>query len=280
MAGRAFRAERLFLPDGHCRPVEGRALTGPQPVLLLHGWTMQGAIFDDVIARLGPGFDCHAPDLPGHGAASSQPATLDACAQAVAGHLARWPDQRPLVLGWSMGATVAWRYIAQQGSDAIGGLMTVDMSPRMRPAPDWPFGLKDQTDDSIAETTARFERDWPGATYGIAATMFATAESAPGLSRSETRDRILLQEPNRMRPLWRDMVASDERATIPRIDRPYLVSCGAQSRVYPTAATDWIVEQAPQARRHVFEDAGHSPHLETPEAFVAVVRDFARGLRG
>lgn len=236
---------------------------------------MQGAIFDDVIARLGPGYDCAAPDLPGHGCATDRPATLEACATLIAHALTRWPHQRPLVVGWSMGAAAAWRYIARRGCGTIGALMTIDMSPRMQPAPDWPHGLIGQSASSIAETTARFVEDWEGASHGIAATMFARSDGAPALSREDARQMILSQDPVRMRRLWRDMVTMDLRDTIPQIDCPYLVCSGAQSRVYPASAADWIAETAPDARRHVFENSGHSPHIEEPAAFARVVQDFA-----
>ncbi|MFP7572015.1 alpha/beta fold hydrolase [Marivita sp. S2033] len=245
-----------------------------QPVLFLHGWTMQGAIFDDAITRLGPDYDCAAPDLPGHGSAAHQPATLDACAEMIADTLGRWQGTNPLVVGWSMGAAAAWHYIGRYGCSGIGALMTLDMSPRIRPAPDWPHGLIGQTASSIAATTERLVADWDGATQGIAATMFAAPDGTAGLSRTQARDLILTQDREQMHRLWRDLVAMDERPVIDRIDCPYLVCSGAKSRVYPASAADWIAQHAPDARRHVFENSGHSPHLEEPDAFARIVRDF------
>jgi pimeloyl-[acyl-carrier protein] methyl ester esterase len=49
--------------------------------VLLHGWTMRGVIFDDLIARLPPELDCHAPDLPGHGTLSAAEPSLAAASQ-------------------------------------------------------------------------------------------------------------------------------------------------------------------------------------------------------
>jgi len=79
------------------------------PVLFLHGWAMNGALFDDIAGRLGTDFDCHAPDLPGHGSRVAAEPSLDNCA-AVA---RQWIERldRPLLVGWSMGAAVAWRHL-------------------------------------------------------------------------------------------------------------------------------------------------------------------------
>ncbi len=239
---------------------------------------MRGAVFDDLIARLGPGFDCVAPDLPGHGAAVGQPATLEACADVVADHLAHWRGRKPVIVGWSMGAAVAWRYIARHGTGGLAGLVTVDMSPRITPAADWPHGLIGQSAESIATTTRRFAEDWEDATHGIAATMFATSAGAPGFSREDARAVILSQDADKMRAFWDDLVAADARGIVPRIDLPYLVCSGAQSRVYPATASDWIAGTAPGGRRHVFAQSGHSPHLEEPEACASMLKDFVAGL--
>ena len=236
---------------------------------------MRGAIFDDLVARL-PEFDCRAPDLPGHGAAAGRTPTLDACADVIEEALKG--AQSPVLIGWSMGAAAAWRYIATRGTGGLAGLVTVDMSPKILPAPDWPHGLRRQTAASVAASTDRFRTDWDGATHGIAATMFATPDGVPGLSREEARALILSHDPVAMRALWDDLVAMDARDTIPRIDIPWLICSGAKSRVYPATTADWLGAHAPDARAYVFDKSGHSPHLEEPDAFARVIRDFAGGL--
>lgn len=251
-----------------------------QPVVFLHGWTMRGAIFDDVIARLGPDFDCAAPDLPGHGSAADAPATLAACADSVDEVLARWPNRNVIIVGWSMGAAAAWSFLARRGSERIGGLATVDMSPRITPDADWPHGLKGQTAESVAMSTNRFAEDWESATHRIAATMFAKSDGAPDFTRQAARDLIVRQDPQKMRALWDQLVAMDLRGAIPGITVPYLVCSGAESKVYPASASDWIVRNAPHARAQVFEHSGHSPHLEEPAAFARVIAGFAAEVGG
>lgn len=248
------------------------------PILFLHGWTMHGAIFDDVMARLGAGFDCTAPDLPGHGKAAGLAPSLDAMADRIAEILDQFTGVRPLIVGWSMGAAAAWHYGRRCGWDRIGGLVTIDMSPAILPAPDWPHGLKGQTAESVAASTRRFAANWDGATYGIAATMFGSKDGAPGFSREDARKIIRSHDPDLMRSLWDDLLASDARDIIPSITIPYLVCSGSLSRVYPASASAWIIENAPNARQHVFTRSGHSPHLEEPAEFVKVIGDFAKAL--
>ena len=249
-----------------------------RPILFLHGWTMRGAVFSNVISALEPDFECAAPDLPGHGSNGHLPPNIDACAEMVADIVNAWAGQSPIIVGWSMGAAAAWRYIENFGQKAVGALITIDMSPKVLPSTGWPHGLLGQTRQSVARTSARFETDWEEATEGISRTMFAQPEGAVEFSRNTARDLILSQDQTLMRAFWADLLAMDARPVIPRITIPYLVCSGARSRVYPAAASDWILRKAPNAARHIFESSGHSPHLEEPENFVHTLADFAAGL--
>ncbi|MCB4457587.1 alpha/beta fold hydrolase [Leisingera sp. McT4-56] len=241
------------------------------PVLFLHGWSMNGAVFDDMAQRLGTGFTCYAPDLPGHGNRLEDDASLDSCAALVK----RWIDRldRPILVGWSMGAGVAWRYVAQHGTSGLRGLVTIDMSPRMLPGADWEHGLIGQSAEAILETSGRIVPEWPRIAGSIVRNMYAR-NSAPALSRESVEEFLLVQDPARLRPLWDDLATMDERQTIPLIDIPYLVCCGAQSRLYSVKTARFIASQAQQARVECFRRSGHSPHLEEPEAFCNAFRSF------
>lgn len=250
----------------------------PRPVVLLHGWTMRGAIFDDLIARLPSSFACHAPDLPGHGALADREPSLAACAQTVADLIKTQDLQDVLLVGWSMGAAVAWRFLEAFGTDRIAGLMTVDMSPKLGSRPDWPHGLIGQSEADLAATTERMIADWRGMSEAIATTMFASREGAPGYTRQAALEQILANDPARMIAMWQAMTAMDYRPLIGRIGCPLLAACGARSRVYPASAAQWLAATAPRGEMHVFAESGHSPHLEEPQAFADRLVEFAAGL--
>jgi pimeloyl-[acyl-carrier protein] methyl ester esterase len=241
------------------------------PVLFLHGWAMNGALFDDIAGRLGTDFDCHAPDLPGHGSRAAAEPSLDNCA-AVA---RQWIERldRPLLVGWSMGAAVAWRHLFRHGTDGLRGLVTIDMSPRMLPDANWDLGLIGQSSAAILTTSEKIVPRWSVMAERIACNMYAR-DSEPTVSRETIRDLLLAQDPERLRALWDDLTAMDERRTMAGINIPYLVCTGARSRLYSQKVAHWIAAQAGQARVARFDHSGHSPHLEEPEAFSDALRCF------
>lgn len=245
------------------------------PIVFLHGWAMTGGVFDDVIARLGPEYDCHAPDLPGHGTRSTDAPSLEQCTEVVRGLVAQLED--PILVGWSMGAAVAWRYLAQQGTQGLGGLVTIDMSPCLLPDRHWTFGLRGQTADAVLATSAKIDAQWPRMAESILRKMYA-----PGHALTDDDHAmmacLLKQNPTTLRRIWDDLVAMDERSALSRIDIPYLVCAGQQSQLYDPGVAYWIAQHAPRAEVQLFHNSGHSPHFEEPQAFCEVIRHFAEGL--
>lgn len=248
--------------------------SGP-PLVFLHGWTMDASLFGGQFTRLSGRFHCLAPDLPGHSSARYLPADLDSTADHVRAIIEARGLAGVILIGWSMGAASAWRMIARHGTGRLAGLVTVDMSPKLVNEGDWSLGLKGQTPAAIAANTARFRTDWLGSAGAVAAGMFATRKGSQDFGFRQATRKIAANDPDAMNRIWASLVAMDERATIPQIDIPCLVAHGARSRVYPAAAADWLVAQAPDARKVTFAHSGHSPHLEEPDAFAEMVAGFA-----
>lgn len=77
-------------------------------------------------------------------------------------------------------------------------------------------------------------------------------------------------------PTWMDEVNDQDAFTLDlarlaTFDRPVLLTHGDQSPPFFGAILDRITGTLPQATRHLFSGAGHTPHLTHPEEFVRVV---------
>lgn len=254
--------------------------TGEPLLLLLHGFTGAAASWDGHLDVFAAGRRVLAPDLPGHGAtpATATPGamTVEATADALATLLADLDAAPADVLGYSMGARLALR-LAVTRPDAVGRLVLESPSAGIVDPVD--RAARRAADEDLA---ARIERD------GIASfvtawertPVFAShAALAPGVAARQRAIR-LASDP---RGLARSLRAAGQGAMEPLHDRlasvtaPTLVVAGALDRVgLPRAEA--VAAGIPGARLAVLGDAGHTPHLETPDAFRRLVLAFLEDL--
>lgn len=242
---------------------------GAPPVILLHGWTMTGAIWAPVMDRLPA--RCYAPDLPAHGETRGY-------APSVGGGVAQLGDlirdrgiEGATLVGWSLGALIGWRYLAG-GGGGIARMVSLDMSPRPLPAPGWDFPMRGQSAEKAARGAARFRADWNGAARAIAQGMFARPDSAPPGIEAGIRQ----QDAQAMARFWESLVAVDVREAIPALDLPLLAIHGAESRVYAPETGTWIAGAAKHGSVRVLPGCGHAPNLEDPERTAGAIAQFAR----
>ena len=242
---------------------------GP-PVIFLHGWTMTGAIWAPVAGRLGAA--SLAPDLPGHGGTTGHAPDMAGGVSLLRDLIQAEGLHDATLVGWSLGALIGWRYLAQGGT-GIARMVSLDMSPRPLPAPGWDFAMRGQNADKAARGAARFRSDWPGAARAIAQGMFADPEGCAALTAIEAERLIRAQDPMAMAAFWDSLTAEDLRDAIPAITVPLLAIHGAQSRVYPPATGAWIARTAPEGQARVLAGCGHAPHLEDPDAVAAAIQN-------
>ncbi len=161
-----------------------------RPLVLLHGWGLGPHVWSGLIEALGPGFDIHAPALPGHGEALSdrdrgkspandtQPnlpegplvanvrpdgpdpggfrppaASLDAWADVLAPAL---PDGA-IVCGWSLGAMLALE-LAHSHPAKAARLVLIGATPRFVSHAE---GMSADSSDGKRETQASEPSTWP-----------------------------------------------------------------------------------------------------------------------
>jgi pimeloyl-ACP methyl ester carboxylesterase len=249
---------------------------GP-PVVLLHGWSANGRFFAPQLEIAGLGRRIIVPDLPGHG--QDRRAHTCLTIAGLAEGLERFLIARDLhdvaLVGWSMGAMVAFDYIARRGPARIASLVVVDMSARIVNDNKWTFGLASGLDARGAEIAARaMARDWPRYARRIAPSLFA-----PGLPPNHelvafAHANIADNDGDTLANIWRSLARADHRPTLASIELPSLVIAGEQSQLYRPAVTKWLSSQLPNSRHVIIAGAGHTPQLEQPIAFNEAIAEF------
>jgi pimeloyl-ACP methyl ester carboxylesterase len=250
-------------------------------VVLVHDFLVSHLSFDDIIDELAERFHVIAPDLPGFGESEKpSPARyaygIESGAEAVADLIAAFGVGRAHVIGHGMGAAVALTLAADhrelvqrlvlEGAlcypvprklkarlplvPVLGGILFKQLYGRGM--------FRSHMRDEVFRPTSPLPLDRIDRHYDLFNTPSAR-ESAHAVMRA-----IL-----------------DTRATIARVTRvtaPTLVVWGREDRQQPVASANRLARELQSAKLEIM-DAGHSPHEEHPDAFVALVTQFLEGRR-
>ena len=245
---------------------------GP-PIVLLHGQGGFAEFMGGLISNLVDTHGVITPDLPGLGRSEVRGGTLDASGAVrwFGEVIAKTCDQPPIVLGVSMGGSIAARFAVERG-DEICKLILVDSGSlgRFRPPPSLLFALirfMGNPDRAGADRLQRqlfFDADRVRAQMGDR--MAALLEYQIDRARQPSvraANRTLLRKVGMKR-------ISD--ADLRRINVPVALLWGRHDRVNP-------IRHAERARArfgwslYPIEDAGHLPMVEQPAAFGAALRE-------
>lgn len=257
---------------------------GSGPVMVLvHGWGVSGELFDDQLQGLSDRFRVVVPDLPGHGASSefATDAEFSSLADAVAELIRQLKLDSACLVGWSLGALVAWDVLNRHRDLKISGLVTIDMVPRVLNDGDWQYGLREGEDyHAFDRDIEMILEDWPAYT-DLLAPRWLGLGAGKSLSDLLLRVKAAAQsnQPDSMANIWRLLVEQDLRPALGEIQLPTLVITGGQSALYAVPAGEWLVEHMPSARLEVFEDSGHAPHLDQPQRFNQLLAEFTLNLK-
>lgn len=264
------------------RPLPATCRGDGPPLVLLHGFTGSAQGLTRLAEALARDYRVLAPDLPGHGRSLAhdglERCSFDACVEDLLATLAAGGHACAHWLGYSMGARLALgcavRRPAAVRSLVLLGARAGILEPAQRAA-------RRAADEALAGRIERegieaFVDEWLaqplfdtqrrlGPAFLAAARAERLAHTARGLAAS-LRGMGLGAQP----PLF---------DALPRIAAPTLLVAGALDERFVATAHD-LARRLPRAEVCELADAGHAAHLERPEPFVTVVRDFLRRADG
>ncbi len=248
-----------------------------RPLVLLHGLMAHSGFFARQ-RELSDAFRLISIDLRGHGksrADGTSPTVADLAAD-VAALAERLELQGAIGAGWSLGASVLWRVLTGPAAGRGAGAGGVDMSPRVLNDGAWTLRLTPEACDvrsqAIREDFANFARNAGHAIFSQpVAPQFQELADWAGAEFARN-------DPAAIAGIWASLVGEDYRASLARIRQPTLVVHGAHSQLYGPGTADHLVHALPDARAVRFDRSGHAPHMEEPELFNRLIRDFAANL--
>jgi len=219
--------------------------TGP-PLILVHGLAGSARWWAHNIPALSRSFRTIAIDLPGSGSSPrGHRLVLDEAADQMAATMDRLGIDRASVIGHSMGGLIAGG-LAADHPERVDRLVLVDAAFL-----------------SLGRTAVR-------PVTGPAVTLRWTARS---LLRVVAEDG-LRTGPVRLVDTTIQLLTTDWRSRLPRIQSPTLVIWGEHDRICPLTIGRQIVASVRDSRLVVVKGAAHNPMWERPDVFDREVLDF------
>jgi len=264
-----------------CRLADGQVLHyresgSGQPLLLLHGWGMSSAVFDEVATRLAQRTRCICLDLPGHGASqAAAELTLEGLAEAVEALIDELGLEQAVLLGWSLGGQVA-QLLASRRQVELAGLILVSTTPRFVAGAGWPHGLPVVQLRALRRDLQRAYARTLGEFFKL---MFASEQLAPERFRAIVRfaaGAARLPDEKAVLAGLELLQSTDLRGQL-AIELPCLVLHGELDRIIPAGAGNYLAAQISGAQLMLFPTAGHAPFLCHPEQFCARLESFLHG---
>ncbi|MFY1636259.1 alpha/beta fold hydrolase [Solwaraspora sp. WMMB335] len=256
----------------------GPDLDAGPALVMVPGLAGTAEFFAGTVARLAGRLRIVVVELPGHGGnpTAGRPASL---ARAV-DDLYKAIEERDLadvtLLGWSLGATVAYGYLERFGTARVSGLISVEQTPRLVVDDSWPYGAFGSLDTDGANATVRsVTNDYPAFAAGLVGSSFAAGSEPDPAVLAELTAQAQGCAPDAVQALFGDAVAADWRERIRAITVPTLLVHGARSQVYPGDLGRWLRDAMPAARLEMFDHSGHLPFIEEPDRFARLVAAFA-----
>ncbi len=264
--------KELTLSDG--RPLVWREAGSGPPFVLLHGWSMSGAVFGEALQALQGDFRVLLPDLRGHGrSGAGEGYSLGDFAS----DLREWIEALDLrevnLLGWSLGGQVAMA-LQPLVRPRMRRLILVGATPRFSASEGWPHGLPEVQVRAMG-------RDLRRAYLRTMEDFFALQFEGESLDRERYREIIRfavregsLPNPDVVRRALETLRSADQRSDLAAIDTPTLVMHGEIDRIVPVGAGRFLARHLPSATLALLPETGHAPFLSRPREVFERWREF------
>lgn len=234
-------------------------------LILIHGATGNGHMWNPIRRLLEPRWDVVTPDLPGHGARRAEPFSLDA-AVAVVVDLARSVAPAPLVVGGdSLGGYVSLACASALPREQLKGLV-----------------LSGSSANFSGSALRALQRRWLSIrimrsvlSERLLSSMVAKQLRKLGVAAPDV-EAIVAGGLNsavfgQCVQALRDI---DFRAMVASVEQPVLVLNGSKDKIF-VDQEDAFVAAARRPTRHRFEGYDHGVSLRCPVDFARLVDDFA-----
>lgn len=230
------------------------------PILLLHGWKADSAIFQPLVDILSTQFRCITVDLPGFGKTDNPPTAwnLENYANFVENFTIYLGISKINLIGHSFGGKTAIK-LASIHPDRVGKLILVDSSG-IKPA----FSVK----HTFLFLAAKIGK----AVFSLPLLNSYKNSARNSLYRKVGETDYITAGP--LEKIFLNIISEDITGQLSKITAPTLIIWGKNDTETPLSDAQVMKKHIPDSYLEILENSGHFPFLEQPLEFVQKVTEF------
>jgi len=232
-----------------------------RPLIFIHGWSMAAPVWQRQIEHFSKtGYEVTAIDLRGHGKSLEDgPYTISQFAYDLKGFIHEMGYEKPVLVGWSMGAMVALEFVLKHPSKAAG-ICLVGGMPRFTKTDDYLHGLPLKDVKGMKQKLKRdFERTMDEFRDSISA---GVSGSDKDILMNSTFPDLKAAKAGLV-----ELMEADLRDSLSKIKLPTLLIHGDKDHVSLPAASEYMLEKIADSKLVLIKGAGHVPFLSHQDEF-------------
>lgn len=242
-------------------------------LVLVHGWGMNGGVWQSLVTLLAPDFRVTVIELPGHGS-SDYVASLNTLDDWSNSLLHAAPEQA-VWLGWSLGGQLAMN-AALLAPERISALALMATTPRFVLGEGWPHAL---APDIFQQFSERLLAD-PAATLNrfLALQVLGTAHEKDTLR--QLKHAMQQRRGPRADALVNGLhllLETDLRSSLVHIEPPMLWLLGRRDALVPRGMTNELAGLLPRAQIQLLDKAAHALFLSHLQECGDLLQEFLHG---
>lgn len=246
-----------------------------EAIVFIHGWAANRTSFTIPLRNLSEKYRVITYDLRGHGLSevTKNGLTMENFAEDLADLLSALNLREVILMGWSMGAQVLYKYIEIFGCTRLKGIGIIDMTPKLINDESWNLGLyhgrfKHQDNMEVLSDMCNNWLDFMEDFYKIV---------SPDLTEKQLkyirRDNAL-NDPHVIIALWIAMGKGDYREVITKINIPTVIMYGDKCTLYSEDTFKYLNSKINNSEIIKFEGCSHVLVLEDTDKFCREVEKF------
>ncbi len=239
-------------------------------LVLLHGWGMNGAVWEAMAEALSSRYRVTTIELPGHGH-SPYSEVLHSLQDWANACLAAAPAQA-VWIGWSLGGLIATQ-AALCAPHRISKLVLVASTPRFIQSDDWPHAVVRGSLSSFADTLYRDPQKTLERFLALQVRGSTEAKSTLRRLRQDLSHRPIAH-PDALGRGLHLLRESDLRQQLSKLQCPTLWLLGERDTLTPASMAEDIRQLLPSAEIKRLPGSGHAPFLSHPAESISALEKF------